>query len=139
MTNFHWSICQYGTTDLHSIRSAVCRNTYQQSLKSQEIMNRPVFVLEILKKSDHSEHWLKILNRFWTFWTFSEKSEQILNIVWKVWTESEYFEHCLNREFKLNYNNYITAFLIKFDIFFISIFLLKSIYVTSFSLDFIKI
>jgi hypothetical protein len=32
----------------------------------------------ILSDSEHSEHWLKILNRFWTFWTMSEQN---LNIV----------------------------------------------------------
>jgi len=26
------------------------------TLQSQEILNRPVFVLDILKKSEHSEH-----------------------------------------------------------------------------------
>ena len=29
------------------------KNLYIQSLQSQEILNRPVFVLEILKKSEH--------------------------------------------------------------------------------------
>jgi hypothetical protein len=42
------------------------------SLQSQEILNRPVFVLEILKKS---EQILNILNIDWTFWTNSEHSE----------------------------------------------------------------
>jgi hypothetical protein len=37
---------------------------------------------------------------------------------------------------KSNYNKYIISYFIKFVIFFISIFLLKSIYFTSFSLDF---
>jgi len=80
------------------------------SLQSQEILNRPVFVVEILKKS---EQILNIDWKFWTFWTLTENSEQILkilnmdwtesehclkslnilNIVWKVWTESE---QCLN-------------------------------------------
>jgi hypothetical protein len=54
----------------------------KDTLQSQEILNRPVFVLEILKKS---EHWLKILNRFWTFWALTENSEQILNILNIVW------------------------------------------------------
>jgi hypothetical protein len=95
------------------------------TLQSQEILNRPAFVLQILKS----------LNRFWTFWTLTENSDQILNILnidwteskhcrkrlsilnsigtdsehsehclksmnrfltfWKVWTESEHSEHCL--------------------------------------------
>jgi hypothetical protein len=42
------------------------------SLQSQEILNKPVFVLEILKKS---EQILNILNIDWTFWTDSEHSE----------------------------------------------------------------
>ena len=68
---------------------------------SQEILNRPVFVLEILKKSEqseHSEYCLKILNKSWTFWILSEKSEHsehFLNRVWTFWTESEHSEHCL--------------------------------------------
>ena len=54
--------------------------------------------------SEHSEHCLKSMNRFrtfWKVWTESEHSEHclkplnILNIVWKLWTDSEHFEHCL--------------------------------------------
>ena len=47
--------------------------------------------------SEHSEHWLKILNKFWTFWTLIENSEQILNILNIDWTFSEYSEQYLNR------------------------------------------
>ena len=80
---------------------------WEEALQSQEILNRPVVVLDILNRV-----WtlLKILSRFWTdsehylkFWT---DSEQILNI-------TENSEQILN-----------------------IIFLLKSIYFTSFSLDF---
>jgi hypothetical protein len=55
--------------------------------------------------SEHSESWLKILNRFWKVWTLSEKSEHfehclkspnILNIVWKVWTFWTLSEQSLN-------------------------------------------
>ena len=97
-----------------------------------KILNRFWTFWTLTEHSEHTELWQNILNRFWTFWTFSEKSEQILNIVWKVWTDSE---HCLNRGFKLDYNNYIILFLFKFDFFFFSIFLVKSIYFTSFSLN----
>ena len=74
------------------------------ALQSQEILNRPVFVLDILKS--FWKFWkllkilkrfstlLKILQRFWTdsehcrkFWTDSENSEHY----WKFWTDSE---HC---------------------------------------------
>ena len=86
-------ICIYKTTQYICI-----------SLQSQEIPNIPVFVLEILKKSEqilnndwkfwtdskHSEHWLNILSRFWTFWTVSEQIMNILNIDWKFWTYSEH-------------------------------------------------
>ena len=98
-----------------------------QALQSQEILNRPVFVLDILNRvwallKILNIFWtlLKIRNRFWTFWTWTE---QILNVTehywtdsehyWKFWTDSEHSEHGLN-----------------------IIFLLKSIYFTSFSLDF---
>ena len=53
------------------------------SLQSHDILNRPVFVLEILKKYE------QIMNIVWKFWTDPENSEQILNIlnmVWKFWT-----------------------------------------------------
>ena len=86
------------------------------SLQSQEILNRPVFVLKIQKS-------LNILNIDWEFWTDSEHSEHwmnkgnnkitelrtilqrveseqilnILNIAWKVWTDHKHYEQCLNR------------------------------------------
>jgi hypothetical protein len=61
-------------------------------LQSQEILNRPVFVLDILNITE--QYWkfwtlLKILNNteyYWKFWTLlkilniTENSEQILNI-----------------------------------------------------------
>ena len=93
------------------------------SLQSQEILNRPVFVLDILKclrilkinknfEKILNKFWkflklLKILNRFWTLLKIAENSEQILNI-------TENSEQILN-----------------------IIFLLKSICFTSFSLDFL--
>jgi hypothetical protein len=85
-------------------------------LQSQEILNRPVCVLDILNRVwtllkilnidwkfwTDSEHWLnrvwtllKILNidwKFWTFWTESEQILIILNIDWKFWTDSEHFK-----------------------------------------------
>ena len=50
------------------------------SLQSQEILNRPVFVLEILKSVWKFWKLLKILNRFWKFW----KLLKILNRFWKL-------------------------------------------------------
>jgi hypothetical protein len=44
--------------------------------------------------SEHSEHWLKILNRFWTLTEHSEHSRHCLN---RVRTLSEHSEQCLNR------------------------------------------
>ena len=106
------------------------------SLQSQEILNRQVCVLDILKSV-----WklLKILKRFWTdsencwkFWTHSEhywKLLKILNITensehcWKFWTDSE---HCW--KFWTDSENSEQILNI--------IFHLKSIYFTSFSLDF---
>jgi hypothetical protein len=74
------------------------------SLQSQEILNRPVFVLEILnrvwtllkilKKSEQSENSEQILNRVWT-------SLNILNI---VWTESEQCLKSLNTHFLYYYS-----------------------------------
>ena len=57
------------------------------ALQSREILNRPVFVLDILKRV--WKFWkllkiLKILNRFWTLLkilNIAENSEQILNII----------------------------------------------------------
>ena len=105
----------------------------------------------LTENSEHSEHWLKILNRFWTLCTWTEQSLKSLNIDWKFWTFLTLSEQSLNilpkyimwylTYFKItflksNYNKYIISFLIKFVIFFISIFLLKSICFSSFSLDF---
>jgi hypothetical protein len=51
----------------------------KQAQQSQEILNRPVFVLDIL-------------SRVWTFWTcteqilnITENSEHVLNRVWTFW------------------------------------------------------
>ena len=84
----------------------VSRNVWRvrlQSLQSQEILNRPVFVLEI---AENSEQILKIAENSEQILNITENSEQILNI-------AENSEQILN-----------------------IIFLLKSIYFTSFSLDF---
>jgi hypothetical protein len=73
------------------LTTSVVIDTDYIQLQRHEILNRPVFLLEILKKSEQtlnidgkfwtdSEHCLKILNRFWTFWTLSKQS---LNIVLK--------------------------------------------------------
>jgi hypothetical protein len=82
----------------------------QKTLQSHEILNRPVFVLDILKSV-----WklLKILKRFWILLKIlniaenceqivkilkiAENSERILNITensehgWKFWTDSEHY------------------------------------------------
>ena len=132
----------------------ICRRTSanqgipQYEIQSQEILNRPLFVLDILKSvskfwkllkilniTENSEQILKILKIAENpeqILNNTENSEQILNIAenseqilkfwpdselyWKFWTDSE---HYWNSEQILNI-----------------IFLLKSIYFTSFSLDF---
>ena len=104
--------------------------TYIHALQSQEILNRPVFVLDILKilkitKNSEkilniTEQILKILNRFWTLLkilNIAENSEQILKI-------AENSEQILN--ITENSEQILNI-----------IFLLKSIYFTSFSLDFL--
>jgi hypothetical protein len=59
------------------------------TLQSQEILNRPVFVLDILKSVWKFWKLLKILNRFWKdyehYWKFWTDSEHC----WKFWTDSE--------------------------------------------------
>ena len=125
------------------------------SLQSQEILNRPVCVLDILKGlkilkitknfekilniTKNSENcWkflklLKILNRFWTllkilnrFWTLLNilnrfwKFLKLLKILNRFWTLLKILNIAENSEQILNI-----------------IFLLKSIYFTSFSLDFL--
>jgi hypothetical protein len=64
------------------------------TLQSQEILNRPVFVLEILKSVLKFWKLLKILKRFWTdsehCWTFWTDSEHC----WNFWTDSENSENC---------------------------------------------
>jgi hypothetical protein len=68
-----WSIeCENRTWKFYDLKT---RFAFIITLQSQEILNRPVFVLEILKKS--------------------EQSLNILNIVWKIWTDSEHCEYCL--------------------------------------------
>ena len=91
-----WSIeCENRTWKFYDLKT---RFAFIITLQSQEILNRPVFVLEILKKSEQS---LNILNIVWKIWTDSEHSEyclknlNILNIVWKIWTDSEHCEYCL--------------------------------------------
>ena len=58
--------------------------SWLHALQSQEILNRPVFVLDILYRvwtllniAENSE---QILNSFWTLLNIVENSEQILNI-----------------------------------------------------------
>ena len=64
------------------------------SLQSQEILNRPVFVLDILKSV-----W-KLLKNSEKSLNMTENSEQILKIAensensehyWKFWTDSEHY------------------------------------------------
>jgi len=95
------------------------------SLQSQDILNRQVFVLEILNITENSEQSLSrvrtlltFLKKLWTESEHSENSEQSQNItensekvwtVWKFWTDSEqslniteHSEHCLNRVWKMS-------------------------------------
>ena len=80
--NSKCNVCHFKSIFWHSF----------QPLQSQEILNGPVFVLEILKKSEQS---LNILNIFRKVWTDSEHYEYCLNILNRVWTESEHSWHCL--------------------------------------------
>ena len=64
------------------------------SLQSQEILNRPVFVLDILKSvwkllknSEHDGKFWTDSENCWKFWTDSENSEHY----WKFWTDSEHY------------------------------------------------
>jgi len=89
------------------------------TLQSQEILNRPVFVLEILKIlkiTQNSEQILKIAENSQQILKITENSEQILNIAEnseQILSITENSEQIMN-----------------------NIFLLESIYFTSFSLDF---
>ena len=59
------------------------------SLQSQEILNRPVFVLEILNRVWTLWKFWTGLNRVWTLMTILKSSEQSLNILKflnRVWT-----------------------------------------------------
>jgi hypothetical protein len=97
----------------------------QRALQSQEILNRPVFVLDILKRVWKFWKLLQILKRFWKdsehYWKFWTDSEHCWKFwtdsedCWKFWTDSENSEQILN-----------------------IIFLLKSLYFTSFSLNLTK-
>ena len=85
-----WSIeCENRTWKFYDLKT---RFAFIITLQSQEILNRPVFVLEILKKS---EQIMNILNIVWKIWTDFEhsvyclKNLNILNIVWKIWTEKK--------------------------------------------------
>jgi hypothetical protein len=51
--------------------------------------------------SEHSEHWLKILIRFWTFWTLTEQSLSIVGKDWAFWTVSEQIRNILNIVWKV--------------------------------------
>jgi hypothetical protein len=57
------------------------------SLQSQEILNRPVFVLDILKSVWKFWKLLKNSEHDGKFWTDSENSENC----WKFWTDSEHY------------------------------------------------
>ena len=94
--------------DIAEILLKVVLSTITLTRQSQEILNRPVFVLDILN-SQHYWTLLKILN-------INENSEQILNI-------AENSEQILN--ITENSEQILNI-----------IFLLKSMYFTSFSLDF---
>ena len=118
---------------------------HEHSLQSQEILNRPVFVLDILKSVWKFWKLLKILKRFWKllkilnrFWTLlkilniAENSEQILKILnrfWKFWTDSEHYWKfwTLLKILTITENSEQILNII---------FLLKSIYFISFSIDF---
>ena len=72
-------------------------NDYKLALQSQEILNRPVFVLDILNSLNITEHYWKCWTaseqywKFWTdsenYWTFWTDSEHY----WKFWTDSEHY------------------------------------------------
>ena len=86
------------------------------SLQSQEILKSVWKFWKLLKILKRFWTLLKMLNRFWKFWKFWTDSEQILNI-------AENSEQILNITENSEQILNIT-------------FLLKSIYFTSFSLDF---
>ena len=74
---------------MHLLGMDTCPS-FNDIIQSQEILNRQVFVLDILKSVWKFWKLLKILNRLWTdsehywkFWTNSINSEQILNITEK--------------------------------------------------------
>ena len=116
------------------------------SLQSQEILNKPVFVLDILKSVWKFWKLLKILKRFWTllkilnrFWTFW-KLVKILNRFWtllkmlnRFWTLLKILNRFWNFFKLLKILNIAENSEQILNI----IFLLKSIYFTSFSLDFL--
>ena len=99
------------------------RKPVDHALQSQEILNRPVFVLDILKSVWKFWKLLKIAENCWKFWTLlkilniAENSGQILKIAensehyWKFWTLLKILNITENSEQILNI-----------------IFLLKSIY-----------
>ena len=123
------------------------------SLQSQEILNRPVFVLEILKSVWKFWKLLKILKRFWTLlkilnrsWTYSENYWKFWTDsehCWKFWTDSENSENCwklwTDSEHCWKFwtdSEQILNIIENSEQILNNIFLLKSICFTSFSLDF---
>jgi len=73
-----WSI-QFNQFNIYKF---YCQSLWQ-SLQSQEILNRPVFVLDILNRV-----WtlLKILNRFWTLFKILNRFWTLLIILKRFWT-----------------------------------------------------
>jgi hypothetical protein len=69
---------------------------------SQEILNRPVFMLDILNITEHSEQILNItensehsehgLNRFWTLLKILNVDLTDSEHYWKFWRDSEHSE-----------------------------------------------
>ena len=58
------------------------------TLQSQEILNRPVFVLDILKSVWKFRTLLKILNRFWTLLKILNRFWTLLKMLNRFWTLS---------------------------------------------------
>ena len=76
-----WSI-QFNQFNIYQF---YCQSLWQ-SLQSQEILNRPVFVLNILNRVWTFWTLLKILNRFWTLFKILNRFWTLLIILNRFWT-----------------------------------------------------
>ena len=84
--------------DIAEILLKVVLSTITLTLQSQEILNRPVFVLDILK-SEHYWTLLKILNRFWTLLKILNRFWTLLKILNRFWTLSFFLNQCILHHF----------------------------------------